>query len=782
MNLFTRTTTLALLLLISAVLTPLTVAQQIRQTPKPLPKVVPAPPPTFDTLIPADTYTVYGEVRGVGQLIRSSAMNDILEPILNLAAPPKEFKALVKWLNAHADEVMTSRMLIATWPAGKDVPGVVIAIEFASAEEATKFAGPLNEFLPKVIPASPVEPPETAGEAMTQTKDSKPAAVEKTKAAPALKPNYYLQQAGSLVLITPTPLKLKQLKPAGSRPLSEDGNFRAARNRFNSEPVFAFIDVKAIERQEEERRKHSEEEARAEGERREKEKAAAPAEEEAKKNEEDVALLPEEVEEAEELAKLKASASPEPPKEEPPPPDPVSTALSMLASSFFGLESKWPEGVGLALNLDNDSFDLRGLLVNQPGEKSDAVPFMPMLIPGPAFVPESPNILPADSELLVTMSLDLPQIYSVMSKPRPNTTFYTSSGNVKTVHEEANESPFAAIEKRLGISLKDDLLPLLGSEIALRLPVKDFGIMGLPIPGNQVPAKDAASAKAGPVLAISLKDKEAVRALMPKLIDSLGFKGASSLAQSERRDDTEIVSYAGFFSYAFVGNFLVLSGDPATTRHVVDSYLKRETLSGDAQFRSSTRWQPRPMHGQVYVSPALMESYKTWAEKASTSVGDQTRAFLTRLAATAQPITYSLSNEGFGPLHELRVPRNLVLMAVAGISSETNPPPTLINERNAMGALYALFQAERRYKEEKGNGSYATFEQLVAEGMASKEMLEGFGYKVDLTVSGDKFEVSAAPLEYGKTGLMSYFIDQTGVLRGVDRSGASATSSDPPVN
>jgi hypothetical protein len=64
----------------------------------------------------------------------------------------------------------------------------------------------------------------------------------------------------------------------------------------------------------------------------------------------------------------------------------------------------------------------------------------------------------------------------------------------------------------------------------------------------------------------------------------------------------------------------------------------------------------------------------------------------------------------------------------------------------------------------------------------SKEIFENFGYRFELTVSGDKFEASAVPLEYGKSGNLSFFIDNTRVLRGGDRSGASATTSDPPIN
>ena len=54
---------------------------------------------------------------------------------------------------------------------------------------------------------------------------------------------------------------------------------------------------------------------------------------------------------------------------------------------------------------------------------------------------------------------------------------------------------------------------------------------------------------------------------------------------------------------------------------------------------------------------------------------EQTRAFLARLSIVPQPVTYSLYNEGFGPLHELHVPKNLVLMLIGGISGFVNSPP-----------------------------------------------------------------------------------------------------------
>ena len=100
MKAITRPAVVVLLLVIT--LTTTAIAQQKRQTtPKPQSKPA-APAPTFDTLVPADTYLLYGEIRGVGQFIRSSSLNELLEPVLTLSGPPKEFRTILKWLNAHS--------------------------------------------------------------------------------------------------------------------------------------------------------------------------------------------------------------------------------------------------------------------------------------------------------------------------------------------------------------------------------------------------------------------------------------------------------------------------------------------------------------------------------------------------------------------------------------------------------------------------------------------------------------------------------------------------------
>ena len=129
----------------------------------------PAPAPvTLDTLLAADSYKVYAEVRGVGQLIRSNAANELLDPVLKLGAPPPDFVDIVSWLKGHADELMTSRLVVAAAPTFREVPDMVVAIEMASADEAAKFEAQLNGVLPKLLPpVMPESSPEPSMEGFT---------------------------------------------------------------------------------------------------------------------------------------------------------------------------------------------------------------------------------------------------------------------------------------------------------------------------------------------------------------------------------------------------------------------------------------------------------------------------------------------------------------------------------------------------------------------------------------------------------------------------------------
>ena len=235
--------------------------------------------------------------------------------------------------------------------------------------------------------------------------------------------------------------------------------------------------------------------------------------------------------------------------------------------------------------------------------------------------------------------------------------------------------------------------------------------------------KNAKPAEPTPVVAISIKDREAVARLIPKIVESLGFKGANLFAQTERRDGVEIVSYGNIFVYAFVDNFLVVSADAAATRQVVDSYLNHQTLSSNSHFRNFTRWQPRQVLGQVYIAPGLVEQYNPiFGSRGST---DQTMSdYLSRVNPVIDPLTYALSNDGQGPLHELHIPRNLLTVLVAGFSNETAASALQTNQVMAQNALRTIASAEVVFMENTGEGRYGTLDELALKTLISKDYLQ----------------------------------------------------------
>ncbi len=801
-------------------------AQQRHNAPKKR-AAVPEPAPTFDSLLAADSYKVYCEVRGVGGLIRSSAVNDLIDPVMKLGGPPKEFKTVVKWLNAHADVLAGSRMLVAGWPSRPKLPTVLIAIEFSSPEEAKKFYPELRDFLPKFLPTptptpsptpslSPVASPTLAVSAgPSDTQDTRTelvvapgvapqniGTVVKKEPEPTLPP-YQMKQAGSLVLISDIAFTFRNLRPRGSKALEEDQNFLLARNRFASESLFLYVDLKSIEKEEKEQRQKLEEEAQK---RAEAEAANPPKAEESPEMEEAEMTAPTVVEQPI-PPPAEASGSLQPPVvvASDDPQSSSNAALSgtpqgdtdeagpmfySLYSALFGGESKWPEAIGAALVFEGDAYVVRTLIIYSAENKGNAIPFVPQFVSGPAIVPESPNIFPADVDLFVSVSLDYPQVYEGMLKAIAQAEERARKYGGQPVKDgPPPETPFAAYEKKLGLKIKDDLLPLLGNELALALPRKaKKAINEAPAnprednPAATGPNQQNTNAGPNPVIAISVKDREAVGRLIPKLVEGLGLKGASLLAQTEKRDGTELVSYAGVFSYAFVGDFLVVSPDPAETRHVVDSYLNHQTLSSDSHFRNYTRWQPRQVLGQVYVAAGLVEQYTIGGGISGAGFRDKMNDFLSGVNPLIDPLTYSLSNDGLGPFHELHVPKNLLQVLVAGMlvgSSEAIPAS---NEAVAKSIVRTVASAEATFKSTEGNAGYGSFDQLVSAGLLSKEMLEKYGYKIEVTASGDKFEITAVPIEYGKTGKLSYFMDESQVLRGGDHGGGAATVADEPVD
>lgn len=111
------------------------------------------------------------------------------------------------------------------------------------------------------------------------------------------------------------------------------------------------------------------------------------------------------------------------------------------------------------------------------------------------------------------------------------------------------------------------------------------------------------------------------------------------------------------------------------------------------------------------------------------------------------------------------------------------------NEAAVMATLIAINTAEAKYITKFGGGNYGTLEQLEKAELIdkSKSSSAQHGYLFELKISATRpassamFGISATPQTYGLSGRSSFFIDQSGVLRGTDKEGGTADATDPAI-
>ncbi len=168
----------------------------------------------------------------------------------------------------------------------------------------------------------------------------------------------------------------------------------------------------------------------------------------------------------------------------------------------------------------------------------------------------------------------------------------------------------------------------------------------------------------------------------------------------------------------------------------------------------------------------------------------------------SRSITFGLVREG-GNWKLLSV--GLILLDIPSMAKQWEQADLEAREDDAIAALRKLATALETYRRAYGKLPDA-LERLgpapesgispEAAGLVDAELSAGIknGYAIRYRIvpaggnlseeesnQAAKFELAATPVEYGKIGRRSFFLDSGGVLRGGDKQGAVATSADPRI-
>lgn len=743
---------------------------------------------TFDNLLPTSSYCLYIEARNIGQQARSGSLSELIEPLLPMANQlPKEVYALARFVVTNADALSRSRLMIATEPTKPSLPALLIALELASDDAAREFEGKLQELIISLFA------PELAG----KSGSSKSTGTASQDQQPATPSPLVVKRAGRVLVFSPTPFTFKGLKTEGERPISDDLNFRTARDRFYSEALFLYYDVALATRVTKERREAQEQDTESGYSTRTKivpppepalsetlpeetstqhpqsaqsEAAGAPSKSAAAA----VKAAPAATKVAPTPSKpQRATASPKRRAGERGTPAPsaipqsrsgqFSGLLSMILTG--GMREEWSiDAAALALTLESDSLILRGLMINPQGTSIGPIPFLSLLESGPAQSSDAANYMPADTDIFATASLDLPRLYDTA---RAIFGGYGASSSARKTSDF--ESKISVFEKANGFKIREEIEATLGNEVAVGLPSSYLSGVGFgPVSLN------SQTAQSGLVLLISVRNKESLQSKLRPVLEAIGLKSPNEKGLVEKYSDIEISSYSQL-SLAFINNYLIIGNNAAAIRKVIDARAKNETLATSRDFHNYMQWQPRETLAQVYVSGAVLKGLFRTAKAQDDRLDDEGKQFLARFSFEPEPITYVAASEGSGALYELRIPKKLLMRAFAEIAVDELRSRAPRNEMVVRSLLQSLDEIEKAYKTE--HARYGTLEELESFQFA-KAYIEKSGYKFDLIVSGERYEATATPVEYGRSGRLSFYTDQSGIVREADHSGKPASVAD----
>lgn len=784
----------------------------------------PAPTPTrraepelsIEEMLAADSYTVYIELRRLGALARTEELKTAVA-MFRLIGPGElselqEVIDLYMFVSDNAETLGESRVVVSFLPARTGVPQVLMAIELESPGAAAAFEPKLRRLLG--AKAQQVRKA-VAGAVPEPVVVPKPEANERARGAARPAADFALRRAGRWLLAAESSFTLKRLRGDEDRPrLADVPRFQTIRSRFASDSLFVYVDTNvaqqgwALQMQKYEAERAAlveptpdetagtvmdvpienginvvaptpEPEAQPEAQPTEPDPGALMSPEER-------AAMPEALVETD---NLEDPSPPPPPTEE----EIAVRGMERVLRGVWGGVPRIPGAVALGASLSGGALAVRLAVENTPDGTISLIPFLPNIVSGPPVTGETAAVAPADSELFIAGSLDWTQLWnSTVGAASVNPATLTASfgGDPDAAGEEPSEKPqpsvdesIAAVEKLFGFKFKEDLLPALGSEVAISFPLNGTGDFGLGRPRRGVEEKkEERDAEPGFVSIAALNNPERVREILPRVLVALGFSAFNAPQRAEKRKgfDIHTLGAGEGFSYAIINNFLV-AGELKAVRHCVDSFDARRTLAATNAYRDTVAWQARQKLAHIYLSDSVLKTALEETKKRSGASTDPiVRALLAQLeAAETAPASYEATNEGDIIMHETRLPVSLIRAFALSLAVSGRDSTVLTNEAMATYALQRIVAAEMIYKNERKKGRFGTLEELIEEELLEEKFLENMEYKIVLEVVGDGFAVLATPKSYGKTGRRSFYADQTEIVRAADHKGQPATGDDP---
>ncbi|HEX8091929.1 MAG TPA: DUF3352 domain-containing protein [Blastocatellia bacterium] len=344
-----------------------------------------------------------------------------------------------------------------------------------------------------------------------------------------------------------------------------------------------------------------------------------------------------------------------------------ATGAAYAAGALAALNNR-PYAIAMGGSFQGDAITLRALMLYRANQSAGAFAGLFSSITSPAGMgrPVAASFATTDSDLFVDIMIDWDKLYEGVESIMGMMAGAQSSGGAQSGGAQGADM-FAMAEASLGFSIKNELLPTLGNELAISLSGFDRFLPSTAKAASHGPAKLPMPRF---MLMVALKDPTGFEMLISRLISKQGGAPAQ-LAQAPYRGAT--ISYNKDVAYAISGGFFIISGSVADIRRALDARAAGSSLASTAEFRAAVGSSQQAMM-QAYLSPAIsskiFESILTEVVKANAEL----KYYARNVTLTRSAIGLTMTPDSDGLMMEMRAPTNLTFMALAAIATGKSAP------------------------------------------------------------------------------------------------------------
>lgn len=432
-------------------------------------------------------------------------------------------------------------------------------------------------------------------------------------------------------------------------------------------------------------------------------------------------------------------------------------SLMKLPKDLFGKPD--PEGAEPSLATLFGVQSLRGIVSGSepwtPGApgvtviaiEGEARNLLTILAGGPAVTLRPAQMLPSDTGIVTSFALDLTAIEALLRSSKA-----------------AKQAGFdvAELERQLGISVRDQLLPALGSEFTVGVRFDNpSATMTMDSSGTAQSSSPAPEVKA--VLLVDVKQPDVVRTAFERALTTV-TPGELSV-----RDVGGVrLASAGKTAVAVVDG-VAMVGEPAEVERVLLARSVQQTLGTSRELDESKGRLDADTIAIYHPTPALKDSLSTYASSMGVLMNGSAMGMwnLADTVVRREPLGIAVTASGGSAFS----------VAAIGVIAAIAIPSLLrargaANESAAIGTLRSLVSAQYAFHATKGRYvRYGTMAELVAADLISPELFNGVernGYIFrEVRPTPKTFEFSATPVG-ATTGDRSYNVIEDGVIRWSD--------------